>query len=150
MLPPHRITAVGAITPNVEQFQQLANAPDTGPVVMINLLKFRENGVAADSGAAEYRRYGDVALEMIEAQGGRLLWAGTGDQVLIGDAEQQWDAVLLVEYPSRAAFIEMVSTPEYLDAHAHRERALERTVVIACSPVSPDDFTRAPLPGAAD
>ena len=71
---------------------------------------------------------------MIEQQGGRLLWAGTGDQVLIGDAEQDWDAVLLVEYPSRAAFIEMVSSPEYLAAHEYRERALERTIVIACTP----------------
>ena len=122
-----------AITPNLDQFQQLAASADEGPVVMINLLKFRTGGNGAP-GVEEYRRYGDVALEMIEHQGGRLLWAGTGDQVLIGDPEQDWDAVLLVEYPSRAAFIEMVSSPEYLEAHAHRERALERTVVIACTP----------------
>ena len=122
-----------AITPNLEQFQQLAASSATGPVVMINLLKFR-NGDGEAPGVEEYRRYGDVALEMIEHQGGRLLWAGTGDQVLIGDPEQAWDAILLVEYPSRAAFIEMVSSPEYLEAHAHRERALERTVVIACTP----------------
>jgi len=124
-----------SITPNVEQFQQLAASPDTGPVVMINLLKFR-NGDAPDgtTGVEEYRRYGDTALEMITQQGGRILWAGTGDQVLIGDVEQDWDAVLLVEYPSRAAFVEMVSSPEYLEAHAHRERALERTIVIACTP----------------
>ena len=127
-----------SITPNVEQFQQLAAAPDRGPVVMINLLKFRASVGGDGSGAAEYRRYGDVALEMIAAQGGRLLWAGTGDQVLIGDAEQHWDAVLLVEYPSRKAFIEMVSSPEYLAAHEHRERALERTVVIACTPAPPE------------
>jgi uncharacterized protein (DUF1330 family) len=124
-----------AITPNVEQFQQLAASPDEGPVVMINLLKFR-NGDAPEgtTGVEEYRRYGDTALEMIKAQGGRILWAGTGDQVLIGDPGQDWDAVLLVEYPSRAAFIAMVSSPEYLEAHAHRERALERTIVIACTP----------------
>ena len=124
-----------AITPNIEQFQQLAASPDTGPVVMINLLKFRNGERDAEgSGVEEYRRYGDVALEMIAQQGGRILWAGTGDQVLIGNAEEDWDAVALVEYPSRAAFIAMVSSPEYLAAHAHRERALERTIVIACTP----------------
>jgi len=134
------ISSLGsAITPNIEQFQQLAASPDTGPVVMINLLKFRNGDRAAEqSGVEEYRRYGDVALEMIAQQGGRLLWAGTGDQVLIGNAEEDWDAVLLVEYPSRAAFIEMVSSPEYLAAHAHRERALERTIVIACTPAPSD------------
>lgn len=127
---------MAGVVPNIEQFQALAAATDTGPVVMVNLVKFRDGGENEDGagGVAEYRRYGDVALEMIEHQGGRLLWAGTGDQVLIGDAEADWDAVLLVEYPSRAAFIEMVSSPEYLEAHAHRERALERTVVIACTP----------------
>ena len=105
-----------AITPNIEQFQQLAASPDTGPVVMINLLKFRNGERDAEgSGVEEYRRYGDVALE-------------------IGTAEEDWDAVALVEYPSRAAFIAMVSSPEYLAAHAHRERALERTIVIACTP----------------
>ena len=46
--------------------------------------------------------------------------------------------MLLVEYPSRAAFVEMVSSPEYLAAHAHRERALERTIVIACTPAPSD------------
>src|SRR3954471_16773875 len=54
---PHRITGVGGITPNVEQFQQLAAAPDTGPVVMINLLKFRSGG-ADGPGVEQYRRYG--------------------------------------------------------------------------------------------
>ena len=125
-----------SIVPNAEQFQQLASAPDTGPVVMVNLLKFRDG--SNGDGVAEYRRYGDVALEMVRAQGGRVLWAGTGDQILIGDPEQDWDAVIVVEYPSRKAFLEMVSNPEYLEAHAHRERALERTVLIACSPAAPD------------
>ena len=124
-----------SITPNVDQFQQLAASPDTGPVVMINLVKFRRaDAPDGTTGVEEYRRYGDTALEMVAKQGGRLLWAGTGDQVLIGDPDQDWDAVLLVEYPSRAAFIEMVSQPAYLEAHAHRERALERTIVIACTP----------------
>jgi len=44
--------------------------------------------------------------------------------------------VVLVEYPSRKAFMEMVSSPEYLQAHADREAGLERTVVVACSPLS--------------
>jgi uncharacterized protein (DUF1330 family) len=123
------------ITPNREQFEQLAQAPDEGPVVMLNLLKFK--AAAADgggSGADAYRRYGDAAVEMVEARGGKVLWAGRGDQILIGDPAEDWDQVVLVEYPSRRAFIEMVTTPEYTDAHKHREQGLERTVLVACSP----------------
>jgi uncharacterized protein (DUF1330 family) len=119
-----------AITPNLDQFQALAAAPDEGPVVMLNLLKFKEGGAEA------YLRYGDEALGMVEARGGRLLWTGQAQQLLIGDPAADWDVVALVEYPSRAAFIDMVSSREYLEAHREREAGLERTVVVACAPVT--------------
>jgi len=61
---------------------------------------------------------------------------GTDDLVIMRDPEQDWDQVLLVEYPSRKAFIEMVSKPEYNEAHKHRESGLERTIVVACTPVA--------------
>jgi uncharacterized protein (DUF1330 family) len=124
-----------AITPNREQFAALMTAPDEGPVVMLNLLKFKSTATSGDAtGGQEYRRYGDAAVEMIEARGGKVLWTGRADQILIGDPEADWDAVLLVQYPSRAAFVEMVTTPEYDKAHQHREAGLERTIVIACTP----------------
>jgi uncharacterized protein (DUF1330 family) len=119
-----------AITPNLEQFQALAAGPDESPVVMLNLLKFKPGGAEA------YARYGDAALGMIEERGGRLLWSGRAEQVLIGDPAVDWDVVALVEYPSRGAFIEMVSSPAYLEAHAERQAGLERTIVVACSPVA--------------
>ena len=74
---------------------------------------------------------------MVEARGGKVLWMGRADQVLIGDADaNDWDSVALVQYPSRKAFIEMVTTPEYEKAHEHRESGLERTVLIACTHAS--------------
>ena len=126
---------MSSIRPNPEQFRQLAQSAEKGPVVMLNLLKFKPQATGENgSGAAAYRRYGDAAVRMIEDQGGRLLWAGKADQVLIGDPGQDWDEVLLVEYPSRRAFIEMISKPEYNEAHKHRESGLERTIVVACTP----------------
>ena len=120
------------ITPNLDQFQALvAAASDDGPVVMLNLLKFKEGG------AESYERYGDAAIGMVEERGGRLLWSGRAEQILIGDPAADWDVVALVEYPSRGAFIEMVSSPDYLAAHADRDAALERTIVVACAPVTP-------------
>ena len=119
-----------AITPNLDQFQALAASPDEGPVVMVNLLKFKPGGEES------YLRYGDAAKDMVEERGGRLVWSGRAQQILIGDPNADWDVVVLVEYPSRKAFMEMVSSPEYLQAHADREAGLERTVVVACSPLS--------------
>jgi uncharacterized protein (DUF1330 family) len=125
---------MSSIRPNQDQFAELANTPDEGPVVMLNLLKFKARADGGGTGADAYRHYGDAALEMVEERGGRVLWAGRGDQILIGDPTQDWDQVVLVQYPSRAAFIEMVSRPEYHEAHTHRESGLERTILVACTP----------------
>src|SRR3954469_4796903 len=125
---------MSAIKPNKAQFLELMEAPDEGPVTMLNLLKFKSdaNGTGA-SGASDYAKYGDAAIQMVEARGGKVLWMGRADQILIGDPTEKWDAVALVQYPSRKDFIEMVSTPEYESAHEHRESGLERTVLIACT-----------------
>jgi uncharacterized protein (DUF1330 family) len=125
---------LSAIRPNRDQVKELMAAPDTGPVVMLNLLKFKERASEGDgSGGDAYRKYGDSVTKMVEQRGGKVLWSGKAEQVLIGDAAEGWDAVALVEYPSRKAFIEMTSTKEYDSAHEHREAGLERTIVIACS-----------------
>jgi uncharacterized protein (DUF1330 family) len=123
-----------SIQPNTDQIRALAHAPDDGPVVMLNLLKFKVSADTGGDGEAAYRRYGDAAVQMVEERGGKVRWAGRADQVLIGDPEQDWDQVVLVEYPSRAAFLEMIAQPSYGDAHTHREAGLERTIVVACTP----------------
>ena len=125
---------MSAIRPNKEQFVELMNAADDAPVVMLNLLKFK--GTADDgtsSGSSEYAKYGDSVVQMVEDRGGKVLWMGRADQTLIGDATEGWDSVALVEYPSRKAFIDMVTAPDYEKAHEHRESGLERTVLIACT-----------------
>jgi len=121
---------MSAIRPNREQFKP----PDDEPVVMLNLLKFKSTADdGEESGASEYAKYGDSVVQMVEERGGKVLWMGRADQTLIGDPAEGWDSVALVEYPSRKAFIDMVTTPEYEAAHEHRESGLERTVLIACT-----------------
>ena len=106
-----------------------------GPVVMLNLLRFKERagGEAAESGAAAYGRYGAAMTKMVEEGGGRLVWAGRPTEIVIGEEGMQWDMVALVEYPSRKAFIEMTSTPKYNDIHVDREAGLESQWLIACT-----------------
>ena len=121
---------MSGIRPNKEQFIALTNAPDEGPVVMLNLLKFKPR-----EGVSEYNKYGGAAVQMVEARGGKVLWMGKVDQTLIGDLDADaWDAIALVEYPNRQAFIDMVSQPDYQKAHTHREAGLERTVLLATTP----------------
>ena len=74
------------------------------------------------------------AQHPIEARGGKVLWMGRVDQTLIGPVDATWDAVALVQYPSRKDFIEMTTSKEYDSAHEHREDGLERTLLLACTP----------------
>lgn len=137
-----KMTPMG-ISPNADQFAELVAHPDDGPVVMLNLLKFKAvadpptdgGGVAGESGAEAYARYGETATRLVTERGGKIIWAGTADQILIGDPDQDWDMIALVQYPSRAAFVDMVSQPEYMEAHEDRERGVERTIVVACTPL---------------
>lgn len=126
---------MSGIRPNATAFQQLAASTDEGPVVMLNLLKFKERADTGDvSGRESYNRYGRGVKPMVEALGGRIIWHGRADQLLIG--EEDWDAVALVEYPSRKAFMEMAMSKQMGDIHHNREAGLERTVLIACRELS--------------
>jgi uncharacterized protein (DUF1330 family) len=134
-----------AITPTREQFTEFAHGTREGEVVMINLLHFARRDVDEDddaraakpsAGAGAYREYSNQVVKMVESRGGKVIWTGRPENVLIGDSDaDDWDLVALVSYPSRAAFIDMVTSPKYEEAHTHRERGLDRTVLLACEPV---------------
>jgi uncharacterized protein (DUF1330 family) len=133
-----------AITPTRAQFTEFAHGTRDGEVVMLNLLHFARpdeaagegDGETGSTGAAAYRDYSDQVVQMVEARGGRVIWTGRPEHVLIGDpTADAWDLVALVSYPSRAAFIDMVTSPSYESAHTQRERGLDRTVLLACEPL---------------
>ena len=95
------------IVPTNERLQQLQAEAYKGPIVMVNLLKFKPDG-----GAALYEKYYRAVTKLAL---GRLItgtaFLGTGLMPVIGDEE--WDEVILVEYPSIAAFLEMLQNKEY-------------------------------------
>ena len=100
-------------------FAQRAGQPDGGPVVMLNLLALEPDG-----GRARYEQYGAAVAPLLERVGGRVLYAGEAAPALLGG--DRWDLVALVEYPTRQAFLDMVSSPEY-QAIAHlRSEALTK------------------------
>ena len=104
---------------NPPAFDELRKRADEGPVQMLNLLDFKPDG-----GAERYAEYSRAVAPLLEKAGARLLYAGAGGPALIGPSE--WDMVALVEYPTRRAFIEMTSSPEYLRIAHLRAEALER------------------------
>ena len=108
--------------------------PDGVPVVMVNLLRFREQTLVAGrevSGRQAYERYATAVGPIIMAVGGRPLWSGRARFVLIGPAQERWDEVILVAYPRRSAFERMLRSPEYRARAGLRTAALEDSRLIA-------------------
>ena len=118
---------MSTISPAEGALAALRGHPSEGPVVMLNLLKFRRGG-----GSRAYARYSDAFGAVLTAHGGRFLYLGRAAERLVGNEE--WDAVALVEYPSRQVFLKIVESPEYAAVAALREDGLERTVLYATDP----------------
>ncbi len=108
-----------------------------GEVVMLNLLKFKDRASSSGGGTGEesYMRYGALATRKVAERGGRIVWMGRPDSTVIGDESAgDWDVVVLVSYPSRRAFIDMTSDPDYQTGHDDREGGLERMALVAMTP----------------
>src|SRR4051794_31335493 len=104
--------------PNPEGFAAFAGRADDGtPVVMLNLLAFRSEG-----GRERYEEYGAAVAPLLEKAGGKIIWFGTPAAPLLGDGA--WDLVVLVEYPTRQAFLDMVGSEEYRTIEHLRSEAL--------------------------
>jgi uncharacterized protein (DUF1330 family) len=126
------------IEPSLEEFVAFLQAPVATPLVMINLLKYRARAAypagfdaTPCSGREAYERYGAVAVEKLAAVGARIVWIGGVDGCVIAPADESWDDVAVVQYPSRQAMLAMISMPDYQAAAVHRTAGLENTRLIA-------------------
>ena len=120
---------MSALEPTAEQMAALAARPADEPVVMVNLLTFKPDG-----GRESYARYAQEVAPHLQRVGATVRYAGNAPTQVIGDNEKPWwDAILVVEYPSPAAFIEMVTNEDYLKIHEYRANALDRGDLIATS-----------------
>ena len=114
-----------------EQWAALAKQPDDGPVFMVNLFQFRERAEYADgrvtelSGIEAYQLYGAATAEHIAAIGGRIIHSSSLAGMVVGEVENLWDAVAIVEYPSISAFMTMVDSDDWAQHAHHREAGLE-------------------------
>ena len=97
-----------------------ARAGDGTPVTMLNLLAFKPDG-----GRERYAEYGAAVTPLVEGRGGRIVFAGAPAAPLLG--EEPWDLMVLVEYPSRQAFLDMVASEEYQAIGHLRSEALTRS-----------------------
>ena len=118
-----------AIDPRGRDLKRYLQEDPGGPVVMLNLLRFAEGGREA------YARYAEaLRTTFLPRYGAEVLYAGDGSTPLVAEAGQDWDAVLLVRYPSREAFSRMVADPEYQEVTHLRTQALTEAVLQPTTP----------------
>jgi uncharacterized protein (DUF1330 family) len=130
------------IDPSKEQFKEFRERTRPGPIHMLNLVRLRERAVYPDgraaSGTEAYAAYGRDSLPVFGRLGGKIVWQGKFEWMLIGPAEgENWDHVFIAEYPSVEAFVEMIRDPIYREAVKHRQAAVADSRLIRLKPLAP-------------
>jgi uncharacterized protein (DUF1330 family) len=118
-----------------EHFAALTADARGTPVVMLNLVRYRDQSADGDgTGRDAYLRYSRGFVPLLKRCGGTILWAGDVTGVAIGDdAADDWDYAVLVQYPNRAAFVATMQSPEYASINHHRLNGLDKHVILPVS-----------------
>lgn len=139
------------VDPDPAQLGRLAATPWEGVLQMLNLIRFHAQARAPDgerlSGAALYARYGAAVEPHLESRGARLLWAARPVPPLIGPQAEEWDMAFVVEYPSLAAFLDMLKDPEYRKITVLRSAAVADSRLIPMHPAARDGWADAEAGG---
>ena len=109
----------------------IKNYPSQTPLVMVNILKFKDQTEDGRTGEEAYNTYSKHVTPLLEKVGGKAIWAGNTKKTVIGDYDNQPDRFLIVYYPSKEAFIEMSTSEEYKTIGHHRHLSLEYGALIA-------------------
>jgi len=113
-----------SVDPTPETVQTFIAEDDGEPIVMLNLLAYKPDG-----GQARYGEYAALTVPHMARVKAELLYFGDAITPLVPNDGVQWDAVVLVKYPSRSAFLEMVMDPEYQKITHIRTEALAEAVL---------------------
>lgn len=79
---------------------------DGQPVVMLNGLRFRD-----DTSRQQYEAYLRHLIQAVRDLGGDLIFYGIGSTTLT--TAEGYDAIMLMRYPSRRAFVQMLRDPQF-------------------------------------
>ena len=122
-----------------ETFEAFKAMDREGPIHMLNLVKLRDRADYEDgremSGKEAYAAYGKESAPVFQRLGGKIVWRGAQELVVIGPSEEAWDLCFIAEYPSPAAFVQMLGDPDYRKAMAHRQAAVEDSRLIRMAPI---------------
>ena len=128
-----------AIMPNETQLKEFNEQKEDKPIFMVNLLKFKKLAQYPDkretnlTGQEAYAIYGKEVVEHLAKVGGKPIFGGNVERLMLGEVEDLWDQVAIAMYPSRKAMLEMISDPDYIESAQHRVAGLEGQLNIETS-----------------
>ena len=116
------------IDPTKQQFNQFKSLARDTSIMMLNLIKLNASARYEDgrdsTGKEAYAAYGKHSQAIFERVGGKIIWRGKPQSVLIGPENETWDIAFIAEYPNAGYFLEMVTDPEYQSIVFHRQAAV--------------------------
>jgi uncharacterized protein (DUF1330 family) len=136
------------IDPDREAWTQFRKLVSDQPIHMLNLVKVKPLATYPEdhpdhgkgvTGLEAYRAYGRTTAHILKRVGGRQVWAGKPEVMVTGPQSEAWDICFIAEYPSPAAFIEMVRDPEYREFVKHRTAGVEDSRLLRLVPAAPGE-----------
>jgi len=138
----------GSIDPTRPQFDAFKALPRDTPIQMLNLIRLKplaeypqdhpDHGKGV-TGLDAYRAYGRSSAAVFARVGARQVWAGRPETVVTGPPDERWDLAFIAEYPSAAAFLEMVTDQGYREHVKHRTAGVEDSRLIRLAPITPGE-----------
>ena len=128
-----------AVMPNEDQIKEFSEQGEDKPIYMVNLLKFKEKANYPDKRATDltgeeaYAIYAEEVAGHLEKVGGKPLFGGEVERLMLGEVEDLWDKVAIAMYPSRKAMLQMINDPDYIVSAQHRVAGLEGQLNIETS-----------------
>jgi len=139
---------MGHIDPDREAWAQFRDLASDQPIHMLNLIKVKPLATYPEdhpdhgkgvTGLEAYRAYGRTTAHILKRVGGMQIWAGKPQVMVTGPQSEAWDIAFIAQYPSPAAFIEMVRDPEYRELVKHRTAGVEDSRLLRLDPVVPGE-----------
>jgi uncharacterized protein (DUF1330 family) len=135
----------GHIDPDRQAWEIFKSLPKDQPIHMLNLIRLKAEAAYPQdhpdhgkglSGLDAYRAYGRTTAHIFKRVGGRQVWVAKPQVTVTGPQSEAWDLAFIAEYPSPAAFIEMVRDPEYRELVKHRSAGVDDSRLVCLAPIA--------------
>ena len=126
------------LQPTGDQVRAFRDRQTGEPIAMLNLLKFKDKAAYPDgretklTGREAYGLYGKAFAEIMEPLGVKVLYSGEMKGLLVGEGDDLWDSMALIQYPSAQVMLNMLKNETYQQAQQHRAAGLEGQLLIEC------------------